>query len=90
MGQPARPGLTTLGRARPGTECHLEWRTTAVCGRPACYGVAGQGPPLVFLHGWGLAQHAYKRALKRLVAHGLRVFAPGLPGFGGTADLPPA
>ena len=71
-----------------GTECHLQWRTTVVAGRPACYGVAGEGAPVVFLHGWGLAHHAYKRALKRLVAHGLRVYAPGLPGFGGTADLP--
>jgi pimeloyl-ACP methyl ester carboxylesterase len=71
-----------------GNECHLQWRTTIVGGRPASYGMAGEGSTLVFLHGWGLAHHAYKRALKRLVARGLRVYAPGLPGFGGTADLP--
>ena len=73
-----------------GTECHLEWRTTTVDGRVAGYGVAGTGPPLVFLHGWGLGQHAYKRALKTLVSQGLRVYAPALPSFGGTADLPAA
>ncbi|TMM16241.1 MAG: alpha/beta hydrolase [Actinobacteria bacterium] len=69
--------------------CHLEWARTTVSGRPACYGVAGTGRPVVFLHGWALGQHAYKRALKRIVNLGYRVYAPALPGFGGTADLPP-
>lgn len=57
-------------------------------GRTALYGVAGEGPPVLFIHGWGLGQHAYKRALKRLVHLGCRVYAPALPGFGGTPDLP--
>ncbi|MCU1448204.1 MAG: Alpha/beta hydrolase fold [Acidimicrobiales bacterium] len=52
------------------------------------YGGAGEGIPLLFLHGWGLAHHAYRRPLKRLVHLGCRVYAPALPGFGGTADLP--
>ena len=67
---------------------HLVWTRTEVGGRPALYGVAGEGLPVVFLHGWGLGQHAYKRALKRLVRLGCQVFAPALPGFGGTPDLP--
>ncbi|HVF76156.1 MAG TPA: alpha/beta hydrolase [Acidimicrobiales bacterium] len=67
---------------------HLAWQRTTVEGRPALYGVAGEGVPVVFLHGWGLGQHSYKRALKRLVKLGCRVYAPALPGFGGTADLP--
>ena len=67
---------------------HLVWNRTTVDGRPALYGVAGEGLPVLFLHGWGLGQHAYKRALKRLVLLGCRVYAPALPGFGGTADLP--
>ena len=67
---------------------HLVWKSTEVDGRPALYGVAGEGLPLVFVHGWGLGQHAYKRALKRLVRLGCRVHAPALPGFGGTAELP--
>ena len=70
-------------------DAHLTWHRTRVQGRSASYGQAGEGPPLVFLHGWGLAHHAYKRGLKRLVRDlGLRVLAPALPGFGGTADLP--
>lgn len=67
---------------------HLEWLTTTVQGRSAGYGVAGDGAPLVFLHGWGLGYRSYKRSLKRLVELGLRVYAPGLPGLGGTPDLP--
>jgi pimeloyl-ACP methyl ester carboxylesterase len=69
---------------------HLVWKRATVERRTALYGVAGErgGIPVVFLHGWGLGQHAYKRALKRLVKLGCRVWAPALPGFGGTADLP--
>ena len=67
---------------------HLTWKRTTVDKRTALYGVAGEGTPVVFLHGWGLGQHAYKRALKRLVGLGCKVWAPALPGFGGTEDLP--
>jgi pimeloyl-ACP methyl ester carboxylesterase len=73
-----------------GHEHHLAWQRTTVQGRTAAYGVAGDGPPVVFLHGWGLAHHSYKRSLKRLVANHLRVYAPAMPGGGGTASLPPA
>ena len=74
--------------ASTGAEHHLTWSTTTVQGRPARYGTAGEGPPLLFLHGWGLGYRSYKRSLKRLVALGLQVYAPGLPGLGGTPDLP--
>ncbi len=67
---------------------HLVWKSTTVDGRTALYGQAGEGFPLVFIHGWGLGQHAYKRALKRLVHLGCRVYAPALPGFGGSDELP--
>jgi pimeloyl-ACP methyl ester carboxylesterase len=76
--------------SKAGSEYHLDWCTTVVDGQVAGYGVAGEGKPLVFLHGWGLGQHAYKRALKRLVAQRLRVYAPSMPSFGGTPDLPAA
>lgn len=67
---------------------HLSWRTVQVQGRTAHYGEAGEGPVFVFLHGWGLGDKSYKRALNRIAKLGLRVIAPSLPGFGGTADLP--
>src|SRR5688500_20149066 len=69
---------------------HLVWERTTVDGRPAVFGVAGEeaGVPVVFIHGWALGHHTYKRTLKRLVQLGCRVYAPALPGFGGTPDLP--
>jgi pimeloyl-ACP methyl ester carboxylesterase len=66
----------------------LTWRETTVQGRSAAYGTAGDGPPLLFLHGWGLGYRSYRRALQRLVTAGHRVIAPALPGFGGTPALP--
>lgn len=67
---------------------HLAWRTLEVEGRRVNYGDAGHGLPVLFLHGWALGSHAYKRCLKRLVRLGCRVVAPALPEFGGTAGLP--
>src|SRR5438477_3180445 len=74
--------------ASSGPEDHLVWKRTTVRGHPAMYGVAGQGIPVLFLHGWGVGQHTYKRSLKRLAQLGCQVLAPAMPGFGGTADLP--
>jgi pimeloyl-ACP methyl ester carboxylesterase len=71
-----------------GEELHLQWSTVEVDGRAVSFGEAGSGAPLLFLHGWGLGGRSYKRAMKRLVAQGLRVVVPSLPGFGGSADLP--
>jgi pimeloyl-ACP methyl ester carboxylesterase len=71
-----------------GEDEHLRWKRATVDGRMALYGVAGEGLPVLFLHGWALGQHSYKRALKRLVHLGCRVYAPALPGFGGTPELP--
>lgn len=68
---------------------YLTWHGTNVEGRRAVYGVGGaDGPPVVFLHGWALGSRAYKRAIRRLTTRGCRVFAPALPSFGGTANLP--
>jgi pimeloyl-ACP methyl ester carboxylesterase len=72
----------------PSPSHHLVWKRAEVDGRPALYGVAGEGVPVLFLHGWGLGQKAYKRSLKRVVEMGVQVIAPALPGFGGTSDLP--
>lgn len=80
--------VLAMASATPPRADHLVWKRTTVDGRTALYGVAGQGTPVVFLHGWALGQHSYKRALKRLVHLGCQVWAPALPGFGGTPDLP--
>ncbi|HXV94697.1 MAG TPA: alpha/beta fold hydrolase [Pseudonocardia sp.] len=71
-----------------GTPVPLQRRTVRVRGRTVAYLAAGEGPTLVFLHGWGLSHSSYRAALRRPAEAGLRVLAPAMPGFGGTADLP--
>jgi pimeloyl-ACP methyl ester carboxylesterase len=66
-----------------------------VQGRPAVYRPVGEGPPLVFLHGWSLdgwpvGTHSYRRCLAAPAAHGSQVLTPALPGFGAADELPPA
>ncbi|HTD50495.1 MAG TPA: alpha/beta fold hydrolase [Acidimicrobiia bacterium] len=58
-------------------------------GRGASYRAGGEGPPVLFLHGWALGTRAYQRVVRRLTGRGCRVYAPAMPGFAGTADLPP-
>ncbi len=65
-------------------------RRTWVQGRPAAYSLAGDGLPVVLLHGWALGQHTYRAVIERVAAQGCRVIAPSMPGFGGTGELPPA
>ncbi len=74
--------------AKPEPEDHLTWKSVLVDGRRVNYGVAGSGLPVLFVHGWALGQHAYQRALERLVRLGCQVYAPALPGFGGSRPLP--
>jgi pimeloyl-ACP methyl ester carboxylesterase len=64
------------------------WKRTWVQDRPAHYGVVGEGMPVLFLHGWALGHHTYKQVVTRIAAQGCKVYAPALPGFGGTPDLP--
>jgi pimeloyl-ACP methyl ester carboxylesterase len=61
------------------TPLSLEWHHVEVDGRPAAYGVGGSGPPLVFLHGWGLSARTYRASLQCLLRAGVRVWAPSLP-----------
>jgi len=65
-------------------------RRTFVQGRPAGYSVAGEGMPVILLHGWALAQHTYRQVVSAIAEQGCRVIAPSLPGFGGTPELPGA
>lgn len=74
--------------AMVGDDDRLDWLHVHVDGRDAVYGVVGEGPPVLFLHGWGLNHRSYRHALARLARSGLRVYAPAMPGFGGTDELP--
>jgi pimeloyl-ACP methyl ester carboxylesterase len=46
--------------------------------RPLDVWVAGDGKPLVLLHGWGLSGRAYRGAMLALADRGFRVAAPGI------------
>ena len=63
-------------------------KRTFVQGRPAGYSTAGEGLPVVMLHGWALAQHTYRNVIEEIASQGCRVIAPAMPGFGGTPELP--
>ncbi len=64
------------------------WRDVEVDGARVRLMEAGEGEPLLFLHGWGLTPRSYADGVLRLTDAGVRVIAPCLPGFGGS-DGPP-
>ncbi len=68
-------------------DVRLRWHRTTLDGRVAVYGDAGDGPAVVFLHGWGLTGRSYAKALPLIAASGARVIAPALPGFGKSDPL---
>ena len=61
-------------------------RSLRVGGLNVRYLEHGEGAPAILLHGASLGSSAdvWMRNLPTLAAHGLRVIAPDLPGFGGT------
>jgi pimeloyl-ACP methyl ester carboxylesterase len=75
----------TAGRVRAAP---VVWKRTWVGDRPAFYGLAGEGMPVVLLHGWALGHHTYRAVIQRIAAQGCLVYAPALPGFAGTPELP--
>ncbi len=76
------------GTGTPGPQSTSpSWRWVAVDGHRVRYVVVGSGPPALFLHGWGLRPNAYLRPIEAMAAAGCRVYAPALPGFGGTREL---
>ena len=80
---PGGDGQTPAGDAAPS----VAWRHVELRGRQVLYGEAGDGPSVLFLHGWGLHARAYRHALVRLAAVPVHFVAPALPGFGGKAAL---
>lgn len=85
MHEPVTPSPQATVR-RPSQD--LRWRQVHVDATPVDYAVGGHGRPVVFLHGWGLGPATYRTALRDLAHRGLRVYAPAMPGFGGTPELP--
>ncbi|MFF0457634.1 alpha/beta fold hydrolase [Nocardia africana] len=85
---PSESALSAMTEQRQHRSARLRSRSVLVEGRIAHYSAGGRGPRVLFLHGWGLGRYAYTRPLEELVRMGVHVFAPALPGFGGTAGLP--
>lgn len=53
----------------------------------SCLPDGGTLGPLVFIHGWGLSPRSYRTLIDALAARGYDVYAPALPGFGGSETL---
>ncbi|MFO7592379.1 MAG: alpha/beta fold hydrolase [Acidimicrobiia bacterium] len=89
MGEPMDPtSASSESQATEPGRIRVRWRRLRVAGRAAACLEAGEGRTAVFLHGWGLSHRAYRDAVRGLAASGVRVLAPALPGFSGTAALP--
>ena len=58
-----------------------------VGGHRIAYRIAGQGPPLVLLHGWPIDSREFRRQLEGLSDH-FTVVAWDAPGAGGSSDPP--
>jgi pimeloyl-ACP methyl ester carboxylesterase len=85
MGQDDRGTPDQLDRSD--VAAGIDWDVVVVDGHRVRYGVTGTGPPALFLHGWGLRPNAYRRPIEAMSRAGCRVYAPALPGFGGTREL---
>lgn len=91
MGDTVADVVAAEGAAPPVGPDGRPWHRTRVQGRSATYALAGDpadaGLPVVLLHGWGLGHRPYQAAIQHLVDLGCLVYAPALPGFGGTTGL---
>ncbi|MFA5228507.1 MAG: alpha/beta hydrolase [Candidatus Paceibacterota bacterium] len=48
------------------------------------YKIAGEGKPLLIIHGWGGGSFSWMRIIEELATNGFQVIVPDLPGFGKT------
>ena len=60
-------------RALSGSSGRTSWRTVDVEGCRIRVMEAGEGEPLLFLHGWGLSPRTYAEGITRLTRTGVRV-----------------
>jgi pimeloyl-ACP methyl ester carboxylesterase len=65
---------------------NIETKTTKIDGREVLYYTAGQGEPLVVIHGGGGDARTWLANME-VLAEKYTVFAPDLPGYGGSAPL---
>ncbi len=79
-----------MGADHKGVPIGVQLFTFPVNGQSVGWHVYGPeaGRPLLFLHGWGMLVHGYRRAIEGLAAAGWTIHAMDLPGFGRSAPLP--
>ena len=61
--------------------------TLNIEGLNVSYKIAGEGPALLILHGWGSSSDSWVEIQDNLSKQGFQVIVPDLPGFG--ASIPP-
>ncbi|MGA3148078.1 MAG: alpha/beta fold hydrolase [Acidimicrobiales bacterium] len=87
-GDPGSSG-TTRSAGTPDSSGTMRWSSVTVDGHRVRYAMVGSGPVALFMHGWGLRPNAYRGPVEAMASAGCRVYAPCLPGFGGTRELDP-
>lgn len=65
-----------------GASCAFRTETAAVGAGTISYNTAGEGPPILLLHGLFASKEQWTDMLCRLAAAGYQPYAPDLPGYG--------
>lgn len=62
----------------------MEERHISIEGRVINYKIAGSGPAVLILHGWGRGSDGYIQVIETISGAGFQAIVPDLPGFGKT------
>ncbi|MDK2949133.1 MAG: hypothetical protein PWQ56_298 [Patescibacteria group bacterium] len=62
----------------------LKEKKVNINGIDVFYKIAGEGKPLLILHGWGGGSFSWMRIIEDLASNGFQLIVPDLPGFGKT------
>ena len=62
----------------------MQEKTILIKGKKANFKVAGEGQPVLILHGWGASSSSWEKVQSILAYNNYKVFCPDLPGFGQT------
>lgn len=65
-------------------EVSIEYKQnkTVIDGRELFYKVAGEGRPLLIIHGWGASSASWIGVIEEMAGKGFQLIIPDLPGFG--------
>ena len=62
----------------------MEEKTISIKQKQSNFKVAGNGQPVLILHGWGASSSSWEKVQEILSDNNYKVFCPDLPGFGKT------